>query len=210
MLLPIGRELWAGRGNEHAGLDIRGLYRRDTKGRWHTIVDGMGNKEDGPLSLPAAAAIRHISSDSQGRLLITSGQAVCRWDGKVFETLLSVPKRILRSAAATPRGDLLVLTDDNGGPAFGEREGVWRCKQLLPGPSTAVPVKDEARAIAIAVEAWEAAYGKDVIAKEKPYQATAIEGGWQVTSTPRSDGDHPAKAMIAEADGRVWSLSHGQ
>ncbi|MGC4014324.1 MAG: hypothetical protein QM755_07385 [Luteolibacter sp.] len=100
--------------------------------------------------------IRHISSDSQGRLLITSGQAVCRWDGKVFETLLSVPKEFSRSAAATPRGDLLVLTDDNGGPAFGERGGV-ALQDLRP--STAVPVKDEART-AIAVEAWRQLMGK--------------------------------------------------
>ncbi|BCU77002.1 hypothetical protein llg_17170 [Luteolibacter sp. LG18] len=217
ILLPLGKELWTASGTDHMGMNTRELYRRDASGKWHTVIRGFGDRNEGPVSLPIANTLESINAGSDQRLLLITKSEVYRWNDGRFETLLSLPQRpephpslqFLKTATVSQQGDLFVMTRSFGMLAFGERDSEWQFKQFLPRPSS-IPrrVTSEMEAIAIAQEAWKAAYGEKTIAHEKPYKAVHDEGVWLVTSTPPSDGRPSAKAIIGESDGRVWSLSH--
>ena len=72
-------------------------------------------------------------------------------------------------------------------------------------------VPDEQTAISIAVAVWSPIYGKDKIAKQKPYQVSLVDGYWYVSgssATPKIHGI--AKIVIEKADGRIIDISHGK
>ena len=72
-----------------------------------------------------------------------------------------------------------------------------------------VPTADVAIAIAVAV--WSPIYGADHIAGEKPYVAVLHDGVWLVTgSLPKDSIGGVAEARIAQSDGRILSVTHGQ
>jgi hypothetical protein len=73
-------------------------------------------------------------------------------------------------------------------------------------------VPDAATAIKIAVAVWTPVYGAQHIAEEKPYHATLQDGVWTVEGSmhpPDSPGG-VALARIAQKDGRVLEVIHGQ
>ena len=72
-------------------------------------------------------------------------------------------------------------------------------------------VPDAETAIAIAVAVWNPIYGKDQIAKEKPYKAHLSKGIWTVEgSFPEGSVGGVAEADISKEDGRTLRVSHGQ
>ena len=76
-------------------------------------------------------------------------------------------------------------------------------------PGGFVPTADVAIAIAVAV--WGPIYGVAHIAGEKPYWAVLRDGVWVVTgSIPKGDVGGVAEARIAQSDGRILSVIHGQ
>ena len=89
-------------------------------------------------------------------------------------------------------------------------EGVfaYRAHHYQP-PEGLVP--DEQTAISIAVAVWSPIYGKDKIARQKPYQVFLVDGYWVVSGSLsiRKVGG-TAKIVIAKADGRIINISHGR
>jgi len=72
-------------------------------------------------------------------------------------------------------------------------------------------VPDAQTAIAIAVAAWNPIFGKDQIAKEKPYKARLSKGIWTVEgSLPEGTPGGVAEAKISKDDGRILRVIHGQ
>jgi hypothetical protein len=72
-------------------------------------------------------------------------------------------------------------------------------------------VPDEKTAIAIAVAAWIPIYGKKTIDGEKPYKAVLKDGVWTVTgSLPKGWKGGVAEAKIAQGDGRILKIIHGE
>ena len=72
-------------------------------------------------------------------------------------------------------------------------------------------VPDAETAIAIAVAVWNPIYGKDQIAKEKPYKARLSKGIWTVEgSVPEGSAGGVAEADISKDDGRILRVIHGQ
>lgn len=79
------------------------------------------------------------------------------------------------------------------------------------GAKAKVRVPDEETAVAIAVAVWSPIYGKEQIEKEKPYQAALKDGIWHVSgSLPEGWKGGVAEAEIAQEDGRILSISHGE
>jgi NTF2 fold immunity protein len=76
-------------------------------------------------------------------------------------------------------------------------------------PANYVP--DEATAIKIAVAVWEAIWGAEKIAGEKPYHAELHAGVSTVTGSlpPRYSGG-VALAEISKEDGRIIRIDHGK
>lgn len=73
-------------------------------------------------------------------------------------------------------------------------------------------VPNEETAIAIAVAVWNPIYGKDVIAKEKPYSANLVDGVWFVSSTPSKGtvkGGN-AIAQIRQKNGEILNVIHSK
>lgn len=69
-------------------------------------------------------------------------------------------------------------------------------------------VPDEATAIRIAVAAWEATYGEDKVAEQKPFSAVQVGKVWQVQ--PSSRKRFPGGKLYAEVvkiDGTVRTLN---
>jgi hypothetical protein len=72
-------------------------------------------------------------------------------------------------------------------------------------------VPDAETAIAIAIATWNPIYGKDQIAREKPYKATFSNGIWTVVgSLPAGMAGGVAEADIAKDDARILRVSHGK
>ena len=72
-----------------------------------------------------------------------------------------------------------------------------------------VPTADVAIAIAVAI--WGPIYGKEQIEHEKPFHAGLVNGVWLVSGTlPPGHVGGVAEARIAQADGRVLGVIHGQ
>jgi hypothetical protein len=72
-------------------------------------------------------------------------------------------------------------------------------------------VPDEETAIRIAVAIWEPIYGKDEIARQRPYHATPANGVWTVTgSIPKNIPGGVAVAELSQVDARVLRVSHGR
>ena len=72
-------------------------------------------------------------------------------------------------------------------------------------------VPDAQTAIAIAVAAWNPIFGKDQIAKEKPYKARLSKGIWTVEGSLREGAPGGvAAAQISKDDGRILRVVHGQ
>lgn len=78
-------------------------------------------------------------------------------------------------------------------------------------------VPNEETAIAIAVAVWNPIYGKDLIAKEKPYSAKLADGVWVVSgSLKRFMGLHGttkggcAIAHIKQENGEILNISHSK
>lgn len=70
-------------------------------------------------------------------------------------------------------------------------------------------VPDAETAIAIAVAVWNPIYGKDQIAKEKPYKASLSKGIWTVEgSLPEGMLGGTAVAEISKDDGRILRVIH--
>jgi hypothetical protein len=66
-------------------------------------------------------------------------------------------------------------------------------------------------AIAIAVAIWEPIYGKDKIAKERPFRARLNDQVWTVEgSLPEGSKGGVAEAKISKADARILYVSHGK
>jgi hypothetical protein len=67
-------------------------------------------------------------------------------------------------------------------------------------------------AIAVAVAVWNPIYGKDQIAKEKPYKASLSNGIWTVEGSLPAEGSPGgvAEAEIAKDDCRILRVSHGK
>ena len=86
---------------------------------------------------------------------------------------------------------------------------------LSPTPSPTEirmgPVKDEADAIGIALDAWIPIYGRKHIENEKPYLAKLKNGIWTVEcSLPEGRDGGVAMARIAQKDGKVLETGHGK
>jgi hypothetical protein len=96
---------------------------------------------------------------------------------------------------------------------------------LLAGPARSGDrqrgfVRDRAAAVRIVVAAWNPAYGKAFIRRERPYHASLRDGVWTVEGTmPRIKVDgrwvRPthggvARAEIRQADGRILKVTHGK
>ena len=72
-------------------------------------------------------------------------------------------------------------------------------------------VPDAATAVAIAVAAWKPIYGAKDIEAERPFVARLRGGVWYVSGTlPKDAIGGTARAEIAEKDGRILRVSHGQ
>jgi sarcosine oxidase gamma subunit len=72
-------------------------------------------------------------------------------------------------------------------------------------------VPDEKTAISIAVAVWIPIYGEKQISLERPYVASLSQGKWTVVgSIPGGGPGGTAIAVIAEADGQVFRVSHGR
>ena len=72
-------------------------------------------------------------------------------------------------------------------------------------------VPDAATAIKIAVAVCEPIYGRDHIAKKKPFHATLKDGIWTVEgSLPKGWLGGVPEAEIAQKDGRILRISHGK
>jgi hypothetical protein len=72
-----------------------------------------------------------------------------------------------------------------------------------------VPTADVAIAIAVAI--WGPIYGKEHIEHEKPFHARLVDGVWIVSgSLPPGQVGGVAEARIAQLDGRVLGVIHGQ
>lgn len=72
-------------------------------------------------------------------------------------------------------------------------------------------VPDAVTAIRIAVAVWEPIYGKEQIEKEKPYQATLIDGVWVIKgSLPTGMAGGVAVAEISKQNGTIIRVSHGK
>jgi len=92
---------------------------------------------------------------------------------------------------------------------------VERLPSLSPIPSLTEirmgPVKDEADAIRIALDAWIPIYGRQEIENEKPYVAKLKNGIWTVEgSLPEGMDGGVAIARIAQKDGKVLETGHGK
>jgi hypothetical protein len=77
---------------------------------------------------------------------------------------------------------------------------------------TAGYVPNAAVAIKIAIAVWEPIYGEKKIAAEAPYRASLADGVWTVEGTlPKKHMlGGVAIAEIAQEDGRILRVSHGQ
>lgn len=72
-------------------------------------------------------------------------------------------------------------------------------------------VPDAKVAIKIAVAVWEAIYGEEKIAREKPYRARLTNGVWTVEgSLPAGSVGGVAIAEIAKDDGKILRVIHEQ
>ena len=77
-------------------------------------------------------------------------------------------------------------------------------------------VRDASTAIHIAVAVWEPLYGKEHIARERPYHVALSRGVWHVTGSlpqPRGRGriaGGVAEADIRRSDGKVLHIMHGK
>lgn len=76
-------------------------------------------------------------------------------------------------------------------------------------------VPDEATAKGIAEAVWIPVYGKELIEREKPFEAVLKEGVWTVTGTlPCPEGERclggVAEIDISKDDGRVLRVIHGE
>lgn len=72
-----------------------------------------------------------------------------------------------------------------------------------------VPTEETAVAIAIAV--FKPIYGADKVNREKPFRASLKAGVWHVSgSLPPGAIGGTAEAEIAQQDGRVLRVWHGQ
>jgi hypothetical protein len=72
-------------------------------------------------------------------------------------------------------------------------------------------VPDARTAIKIAVAVWEAIYGEEKIAGEKPYRARLTNGVWTVEgSLPAGSVGGVAIAEIAKNDGKILRVIHEQ
>jgi hypothetical protein len=78
-------------------------------------------------------------------------------------------------------------------------------------------VPDADTAIKIAVVVWSRIYGEREIAEQKPYRASLKDGVWTVQgSFPQAPSGEPAAvggvadAEIAQADGRILRIGHGE
>jgi NTF2 fold immunity protein len=72
-------------------------------------------------------------------------------------------------------------------------------------------VPDDQTAIRIALAVWEPIYGKEAIARQKPYRATLSNGVWTVVgSLPKNILGGVAVAEISQVDARVLRVSHGK
>ena len=66
-------------------------------------------------------------------------------------------------------------------------------------------------ATTIAVAVWEPIYGKDQIAKQKPFVATLDNDVWTVRGTlPEGMLGGVAEAEISKTDGRIIRVRHGK
>ena len=89
-----------------------------------------------------------------------------------------------------------------------DKSEVGYAKEFIP-PEGVVP--DEQTAISIAVAVWSPIYGKDEIAKQKPYQVFLVDGYWVVSgSLPKQLVGGTAKIVISKEDGRIINISHGR
>ena len=72
-------------------------------------------------------------------------------------------------------------------------------------------VPDAATAIRIAVTVWEPIYGREQIARERPFHASLSGGVWHVRgSLPPKTLGGVAEADIRRSDGRVMHIIHGR
>jgi len=83
------------------------------------------------------------------------------------------------------------------------------CISVSSVKETQKPVKDELKAIAIAVEEWQRIYGKKQIAGEKPYHAIQVGEVWVVHgSLPPQTVGGVSWAVISKKDGTVLGTTH--
>ena len=125
-------------------------------------------------------------------------------------------------AVFLPMSQLIAGVEEGGrAPAAMAREAVATAE--LPADVALVNLKEEtgkpnearvpdaATAIALAVAAWTPLYGAEHLEKQKPYRATLSKGVWTVVgSLPDDMAGGVAEAHIAQADGRILRVVHGQ
>src|SRR5258708_2089637 len=87
--------------------------------------------------------------------------------------------------------------------------GAAEPKHTYMPPAGYVP--DASTAIKIAVAVWEPIYGRDHIAKKKPFHATLKNGTWTIYgSLPKNSAGGVPEAEIARKDGKILRVSHGK
>jgi hypothetical protein len=83
---------------------------------------------------------------------------------------------------------------------------------ISPTPETIDTfVKDEQKAIEIALKSWIPIYGQQAIVDEKPFVAKLSKDVWHVHgSLPQNWDGGVAEAWISQKNGRVIKVAHGK
>ncbi|MEK7953220.1 hypothetical protein [Luteolibacter soli] len=134
IISPRSGELWVATGLSHMGGTWRGLYHREPSGKWHTLIHGESDRDQGELK-PFVSDISGLALGRENSLYVLASETgIYRLTGKQVECLIPHQFRdYLNGIAVVPNGDIYVSTDRSGVLAFHKAGDQWHGKQIVFG-----------------------------------------------------------------------------
>lgn len=148
IISPKKGEIWVATGLAHMGGTWRGLYHRDSGGKWHSLIDGDLIDDRGSMKLPIQSSIQGIAANDAKQIYVLAGEAgvlkltkggigllikhnffshsSAREDGDFAYTVGSYPEAL----GIALNGDVFVSTNSFGVLAFRKKGNKWTARQI--------------------------------------------------------------------------------
>lgn len=146
IISPSPGHLWVAAGLAHLSGHWRGLYHRDTKGKWHTLVDGEFDDDRGPKKDLNKSCIQGIAGGPDGKIYILGGNTgIYKLDNGEIEQVIKhdffehssqcegeefVIGCYPESIGISKGGDIYVTTNCFGILAFRKKGDTWTVQQI--------------------------------------------------------------------------------